>query len=120
MIDFKSLRVWEGFHKITLKVYEITQAFPDEEKYGLKLQMRRSSASVPTNIAEGCGRQSDKELYRFLVMAMGSASEFEYQLLLAKDLEYLSLTTYETLYEELVLTKKMLNVLINKIKKRTQ
>lgn len=118
MIDFKSLRVWEAFHNITLKIYEISQSFPDDEKYGLILQVRRSSSSVPTNIAEGCGRYSDSELQRFLIIAMGSASELEYQLILAKDLGYLSIKTYERLNEELVTAKKMLNVFIYKIKKR--
>lgn len=114
MIDFKTIRVWEFFHRMTLQIYEITKSFPQEEVYGLTSQMRRASASVPTNIAEGCGRNSDTELTKFLIIAMGSTSELEYQLLLAKDLGYLSLQDYENILEDLVAAKKMLNSFIKK------
>lgn len=118
MIDFKTLRVWEAFHKITLQVYDITRSFPQEETYGLTSQVRRASASVSTNIAEGCGRYSDAELLRFLIIAMGSACELEYQLLLAKDLSYINVIDYENIMEELVSAKKMLNAFIQKVKER--
>jgi four helix bundle protein len=78
-------------------VYEATVAFPKQELYGLTGQVRRSAASVPTTIAEGCGRNGDAELARFLQIASGSASELEYHLLLAHDLKLLKTPEYETL-----------------------
>lgn len=88
MEDFKDLRVWTKAHELTLAIYEKTRCFPKEEMYGLTSQMRRSAASVGANIAEGCGRRSDGEMRRFLQIARGSASELEYHLLLAKDLQF--------------------------------
>jgi four helix bundle protein len=73
---------------LTLDLYEITKSFPKEELYGLTSQIRRSCSSIPANIAEGCGRDGDAELARFLQIAMGSASELEYHLLLANDLAF--------------------------------
>ncbi len=118
MIDFKTLRVWETFHEITLNVYKITRQFPPEELYGLTSQMRRSAASVPTNIAEGCGRNTDPDLAKFLTIAMGSASEVEYQLLLSKDLEYIRLNEYQNVTENLIASKKMLNAFLKKVRAR--
>jgi len=118
MTDFKTLRVWENFHAITLEIYAFTQKFPAEETYGLISQVRRSSVSIAANIAEGCGRGSDAELNRLLIIAMGSASELEYQLLLAKDLRYISTSDYDHIQERLITAKKMLNRFIQKIKSR--
>ena len=118
MIDFKTLRVWEAFHEITLDIYQVTRKFPTEELYGLTSQMRRSAASVPTNIAEGCGRRTDPDLARFLTIAMGSASELEYQLLLAKDLEYIHRDEYQTTITELIAAKKMLNTFLKRVRNR--
>lgn len=95
----------------------ITKSFPKEEVYGLTSQIRRSCSSIPTNIAEGCGRDSDAELHRFLVIAMGSSSELEYQLLLTKDLAYLNIDDYEKLNDELIEIRKMLNMYIQKLRK---
>lgn len=86
MQSFRNLRVWKKSHSLTLDVYASSRTFPREEMYGLTSQMRRSSASIGMNIAEGCCRKGDIEMARFLQMAMGSASELEYQLLLARDL----------------------------------
>jgi four helix bundle protein len=86
MRDFRNLQVWEKAHALALSVYKATVSFPKEELYGLTSQIRRSSTSIPTNIAEGCGRNGDAELARFMSIGMGSASELEYQLLLAHDL----------------------------------
>ena|SRR5215467_5979134 len=90
MQNFRNLRVWGKAHDLTLRIYEVTRSFPREETYGLTSQIRRSAASIASNIAEGCGRTGKAELRRFLEIAMGSASEVEYQLLLAEDLGYLS------------------------------
>jgi four helix bundle protein len=78
MKDFRELKVWEKSHRLTLKVYRTTVKFPKEELYGLTSQIRRACVSIPTNIAEECGRNRDRELNRFFEIAMGSASELEY------------------------------------------
>ena len=116
MKDFKDLKVWERSHHLTLSVYKATAAFPREELYGLTSQIRRASASIPTNIAEGCGRNSDNELARFLAIAMGSASELEYLLLLSNDLNFLDKADSDGLGIAVIETKKMLASLIRKIK----
>ena len=118
MIDFRTLRVWEAFHEITVDIYKITQQFPSEELYGLTSQMRRSAASVPTNIAEGCGRNTDPDLAKFLTIAMGSASELEYQLILAKDLKLVQPDEYQDIMENLIASKKMLNTFLKKVRGR--
>ena len=109
MRDFKQLNFWKRSHLLTLKVYSLTKSsFPKEEVYGLISQIRRSSSSIPTNIAEGCGRNSNPELKRFLVISSGSSSELEYQLLLAKDLGYLTDLIYKELNAEIVEIRKMI------------
>ena len=92
MKDFRDLQVWQKAHQLTLTVYRLTASFPQTEWYGLTTQLRRSSASVAANLAEGCGRNGDAELARFCSIAMGSASELEYHLLLARDLKLLKVT----------------------------
>jgi four helix bundle protein len=84
--SFKNLRVWEKAHRLTLDVYRSTKSFQNEEIYGSTSQMRRSSSSIGANIAEGSCRKGDNDFARFLQMAMGSASELEYHILLAHDL----------------------------------
>ena len=88
MADFRQLKVWQKAHEITLDVYRITQTFPKAETYGLVSQMRRAAISIGCNIAEGRGRDGDAEFGRFIQIALGSAAELEYQLLVAKDLGY--------------------------------
>jgi len=116
MQDFKNLKVWKKSHELTLKIYKITALFPREEIYGLISQMRRSASSIPTNIAEGSSRNGDSEFARFLFMAMGSASELEYQILLAHDLLFLKLDDYNRLTSEITEIKKMISSLILKLK----
>ncbi|MBI4843098.1 MAG: four helix bundle protein [Nitrospirae bacterium] len=116
MRDFKTLSVWEKAHGLTQKVYHATSAFPREELYGLTSQIRRSCASVPTNIAEGCGRNSDAELARFLEIAMGSASELEYLLILTHDLHLLNSAEYDSLTGEVLEVKRMLATFIKKLR----
>lgn len=110
------MKVWDKAHVLTLDVYKSSNAFPRGELYGLTSQMRRSSASIGANIAEGCCRKGDNELGRFLQIAMGSASELEYHLLLAHDLEMLKSLDYQRLSEEVVEVKRMLSSLINKLR----
>lgn len=115
MKDFRQLKVWQKAHQLTLEVYRLTATFPREEIYGLTAQMRRAAASVPSNLAEGCGRNSDAELARFSSMAAGSASELEYQLLLARDLNLIQTNDYQSLTEQTVEIKRMLTVFIQKL-----
>jgi four helix bundle protein len=116
MKDFRQLKVWEKAHAVTLAVYKATDKFPKHELYGLTSQIQRAAVSIPTNIAEGCGKDSDPELKRYLIIAMGSSSELEYLLLLAHDLGYLLDATHRDLSSSLVETRKMLNALIQKLK----
>jgi len=115
MKDFRDLRVWEHAHQLTLKIYRATGQFPREELYVLVSQMRRCSISLGANIAEGCGKKGNNEFHRFLGIASASASELDYELLLAKDLGYLSTQEYGSLYEDLSKLRKMLNALQQKV-----
>jgi len=90
MRDFKKYDIWQLSHLLTLEIYKLTSLFPKEEMYGLTSQIRRATSSIPTNISEGCGRNSDKEFNQFLNIALGSANETEYLLILSKDLNYIS------------------------------
>lgn len=116
MRNFREIKVWEKAHSLTLEIYKATSKFPREETYGLTSQLRRSSSSIPTNIAEGFGRGGNAELARFLQISMGSACEVEYQILLAKDLTFLSSIIYEHLQERVVEVKRMLGALLTKVR----
>ena len=116
MKDFRQLKVWEKAHQLALAVYKATKSFPKEELYGLTSQIRRASMSIPTNIAEGCGRNTDAEFARFLQIAMGSASETEYQLILAHDLEFLSKDAHEQLHTDVEEVKRMLASLLKTLR----
>lgn len=116
MKDFRKLEVWQRSHQLTLAVYRLTATFPREEVYGLTSQLRRASASVPANLAEGCGRSGDTELARFATIAMGSASELEYHLLLAHDLGYYPDDIYQQLALETTGVKRMLAGFIKQLK----
>jgi len=99
--DFQKIRAWERGHQMTLDVYRMTRYYPREELFGLTSQMRRAAASIPTNIAEGCGRRSEADLARFMDMSRGSASELTYQMILSRDLEYLAHDVAEKVMVEL-------------------
>jgi four helix bundle protein len=114
--DFRRLKVWVEGHELTLRVYEVTGGFPREELYGNVSQLRRCSASIPANIAEGCGRSGDAELKRFMLIAMGSASELEYHLLLANDLGYLDPKNYQDLLKATQEVKRMLSTFVTKLR----
>ncbi len=116
MKDFRSLKVWEKSHELTLKIYKATDGFPKHELYGVTSQIRRAAVSVPTNIAEGSGKDSDGELKRFFLIAMGSASELEYLLILARDLNYLTDEAYQEMQTQLIEIRKMLNAFIQRLK----
>ncbi len=117
MQNYKDLKVWQKSHWFTLKVYEYTNVFPKEEIYSLRNQIRRSASSIPGNIAEGCGKNSNLELAHFLNIALGSANETEYFLILSKDLLYLKEENYIVLYNLINEIKSMLIVLISKVRK---
>ncbi|UOQ77036.1 four helix bundle protein [Hymenobacter sp. 5516J-16] len=116
MFDFRKLRIWQEGQDLTLRIYQLTRSFPKEELFGLTSQLRRSSASVPHNIAEGCGRQSAPDLLRFLTIAMGSASELESQLLLAQGLEYISTETASQILPDVERLRRMLTAYYQKVK----
>lgn len=115
MKDFHELKVWEKAHHLTLAVYPITATFPREELYGLTSQIRRSCSSIPANLAEGCGRDGDADFARFCSIAMGSASELQYHLLLARDLKLIKPKDYQELVQRVIEVKRMLAALIQKL-----
>lgn len=117
MKNFHDIKVWHRAHDFVLKIYKVTETFPREETYGLTSQIRRSAASVPTNIAEGCGRNTDAELGRFMEIASGSASELDYQFLLAMDIGLLARDRYKGLLTELTEIRKMLTTFIKTVRK---
>jgi len=114
--DFKELTVWLKAHELVLDIYRHTREFPTDERFGLTAHLRKTATSIGSNIAEGCGRDSDREMARFLIMAAGSASETEYQLRLARDLGYLSHKTHEHLDTQVNHVKRMLNSFIQKLR----
>ncbi len=116
MQDFRKLRVWEKAHNLTLDIYRATKCFLRDEMYGLTSQMRRAAVSIGSNIAEGSCRKGDADFGRFLQMAAGSASEVEYQLLLARDLNLLETPDWVRLSEEVVDVKRMLTSLLQKLR----
>lgn len=116
MKNFRDIKVWQKAHKLTLNVYKMSNSLPNEEKYGIANKIRRAMVSVPTNIAEGCGRNSDRDFVRFLTITFGSANEVEYLLVLCKDLNFIDLNIFKRLHEDIVEVKKMLSSLINAIR----
>ncbi len=112
MRNYRDFEVWEKAHKLTLLLYKTSRSFPKEEFYGLTSQLRRSAMSMGANLAEGCGRQTTPELARFVRIAMGSASELDYHLLLAHDFGYLQSEQHKGLCQELTRIRKMLAALL--------
>ena len=115
MQDFRKLAVWNRAHQLTLSVYLETKSFPKDELFGLTSQIRRSSSSIGANIAEGCGRGTDQDFARFLQIAMGSASELECHLLLARDLSLISTEKHQLLETEVKGIKRMLAKFLIKV-----
>jgi four helix bundle protein len=113
--DFRQLKVWQKAHELTLAVYQLTATFPREERYGLSSQLRRAGSSIAANLAEGCGRNGDAELARFCSMAMGSASELEYHLLLGRDLKLIKGKDYDALHQRTTELKRMLAAFMQKL-----
>ena len=115
MRNYRDLRVWDEAHRLTLAVYAITQAFPKEERFGLTSQLRRAASSIGANLAEGCGRRSDGEMARFVQIAMGSAAELSYHLLLARDLGFAHDQQYMELSSHAERVMKMLSALAGRL-----
>jgi four helix bundle protein len=116
MKDFRDLKVWTKAHQLAIECYTLTSNFPKQEIFGIVSQIRRAASSIGANIAEGCGRStSNGEFQRFLLIAMGSASELENHLLLAKDLRFLEEPSYRDIELRVIETKKMLAALIKKV-----
>ena len=115
MRDYKKYIVWQKAHELVLDIYKTTRDFPKEELFALTSQMKRASSSIPTNIAEGCGRGSDKDFCRFLYISFGSANELEYQILLSVDLNFINSERGQKLLVQIEEIKKMLNGLITKL-----
>jgi four helix bundle protein len=114
--DFRELKVWQRSHALTLAVYRLTKGFPKDELFGLTSQMRRASVSIPSNIAEGCGRDGDAELKRFLNIALGSACELDYHILLATELGYIDASEARILGPEVLEIRRMLGTFVQRLK----
>jgi four helix bundle protein len=114
--NYKDLRVWEEAHRLTLAIYAVTNGFPRDERFGLTSQVRRASASIAANLAEGCGRRSDGEMARFVQIAMGSGTELSYHLLLARDLGFLKSEEYADLNSAVDRVLRMLSALSGKVR----
>lgn len=108
MQDFRNLKVWQKAHQLVLTVYRGTAVFPKVEVFGLAAHLRKTAISVPSNLAEGCGRGTDADFGRFVQIALGSLFELDYQLLLAHDLEYIAETDYRQMESLLNETRRML------------
>ena len=117
MVDYKKYKVWQRSHQMALDVYKLTDSFPKSEQSGLISQMNRVAISIPTNIAEGCGRQTQKELVRFLHISSGSAHELDCLQLVSRERGFIEPKTANRFEKEIDGIKKSLAVLIKTIKK---
>lgn len=102
MHNFKELKVWQAAMKISKAVFIETRAFPSEEKYTLTSQMMRCAISIPSNIAEGCGRKSNKEFFQYLNISLGPSFELEAQLILSKEFDYISELNFKNLQLQII------------------
>jgi len=115
--NYEDLEVWQLAHELTIQLYRLTEKFPRTEIFGLTSQIRRTAGSIGANLAEGCGRWGEVELARYVQIAMGSASELQNHLRLAKDLGFLSPGDYETTLKELTSIRKMLTALLSTLRR---
>ena len=116
MKNFRDMRVWEKAHTFVLRMYDVTKSFPKSELYGLTNQLRRAAVSIPANLAEGCGKNTDPEFARYIDIASGSASETDYLTLLARDLKFIGPDVYGEMFEEITAIRKMLTALKKTVK----
>ncbi len=120
MRNYRDLQVWAKAHKLTLDLYRLSQTFPREEIYGLTSQLRRAAVSIGANLAEGCGRRTSTELARFVRIAMGSASELDYHLLISKDLGYLNANDFTRTAAALTEVRKMLTSFLSSVEEQIE
>jgi len=118
--EFKRLDVWKRAIVLGKRIYEVTKKFPDDEKYGLVSQLRRAVVGISSNIAEGCGRRTDKDTIQFLYIAMGSVKEVQSQLYISKEFGYLSESLLKELDDELEEISKMVMGFVNYISKENK
>lgn len=116
MRNYKDLKVWEKAHLFALEIYKTSKGFPKEEQFNITSQIRRASISIPTNIAEGCGKFSNKDFGNFLQIALGSSNEVEYLVLFSHELGLLDKKLFETFSREIGEIKGMLISLIKKVR----
>ena len=114
--SFTDLSTGKEAHKLVLMIYEVTRRFPNEEKFGLVNQLRRAIVSVTSNIAEGFSRNTNKEKVQFYYMALGSLTEVQNQLIIAKDITYLDKRQFEKLIQQVTTVSKLLNGVIKSAK----
>ena len=112
IVDFTDLIVWQKAHQLVLAIYRITNKFPSYEKLGLASQMQRAAVSITSNIAEGFARRSKKEKLQFYYMALSSLSELRNQIMISKDLDYITIQTFKLLENQLIEVRKILNGLV--------
>jgi len=120
MRNYRDLEVWKYSHKLTLELYQASRKFPKEEMFGLTSQLGRAAISVGANLAEGCGRRTTAEFARFIRIAMGSASELDYHLLLCRDFKFLTDAFYDRTSKELIRVRKMLSALLASVEMQVQ
>lgn len=114
---FQDLDAWVFAHKLVIDVYNFSRKFPEEEKFGLTSQMRRSAVSITSNIAEGFSRRTSKDKTSFYFIALGSLTELQNQLIIARDLKYLSGKDCDLIYEKSITVHKLINGLIKGVSK---
>ena len=114
--SFTDLNAWKEGHKLVLMIYETTKKFPKEEIFGLTIQLRRCSVSITSNLAEGFSRQSYKEKSYFYSMALGSVTELQNQILIARDTHYINQDEFQPMAEQSIIVNKLINGLNKKTK----
>jgi four helix bundle protein len=118
--NYRDLQVWDKAHKLTLDLYRVSREFPREETYGITSQLRRAAVSVGANLAEGCGRRTSNELARLVKIAMGSASELDYHLLLCRDLGFMNEGDFTRTSSDLTEVRKMLTSFLNRVEEQIE
>jgi four helix bundle protein len=108
MHNFKELKVWKAGIELTKVIFQVTRSFPTEERYGLTYQIIRSAISIPSNIAEGCGRISNKDFKHFLTIALGSSFELETQIIIAKEFNYINEEELNDISSQIIEIQKMI------------
>ncbi|MDA3952745.1 MAG: four helix bundle protein [Bacteroidales bacterium] len=117
MKDFKKLIVWQKSIELVTSIYKISKDFPSVEKYGLTSQVTRAAVSIPSNIAEGSSRFSERDYFRFLEIALGSAFELETQFIIIEKLDFVIANDVKIIVENIKIIQKMLSGLMSKLKR---